>query len=168
MDQLLNHVNRNHPHYNEILVYQQRLTENIGQSRQYGDNDTRRTDRSEIIYHLNELSLSVLQVPFNDLCEPSTSTTEQELIKYLDSANAEALERLPGIGTVLSRRIIEYRDHNGPFTTLDDLTNVTGIGSTKIDNLKDKIKVSTPASQHPNQENTQSDRDRHSDSEEEN
>jgi competence ComEA-like helix-hairpin-helix protein len=86
----------------------------------------------------------------------------------IDSADAEALERLPGIGPVLSQTIIEYRDRNGPFTTLDDLTNVTGIGSTKIDNLRDKIKVSSPASQHPNQENTQSDRDRHSDSEEEN
>jgi competence ComEA-like helix-hairpin-helix protein len=168
MDQLLNHVNRNHPHYNELLVYQQRLTENIGQSRQYGDNDTRRTDRSEIIDHLNKLSLSVLHMPFNDLCEPSTSTTEQELTEYLHSANAEALERLPGIGTVLARRIIEYRDRNGPFTTLDDLTNVTGIGRTKIDKLRGKFKVSSPASQHPNQENTQSDRDRHSDSEEEN
>jgi competence ComEA-like helix-hairpin-helix protein len=86
----------------------------------------------------------------------------------INSADAEALEPLPGIGTVLSQTIIEYRDHNGPFKTFDDLTNVTGIGPTKIDRLRGKVKVSSAASQHPNQENTPSDRDRHSDSEEEN
>jgi len=83
LHQLLNQVKRDHPRYSELLVYQQRLTENIGRSRRYGDSETRKADRSEIIDHLNDLSLSILDMSFNDLCTPSMSTTRQELSEHL-------------------------------------------------------------------------------------
>ena len=74
LHQLRNRVKQDHPRYSEFLVYQQRLTENIGQSRRYGDTEARKAERSEIIDRLNELSLSMLDMPFTDLYGLSTST----------------------------------------------------------------------------------------------
>jgi len=74
---LLNRMGRNHPHYSEALVYQQRLTENISHSRLYGDTTPRKSDRAEIIAQLNRLALSVANVPFIDLCGLDMSTTPQ-------------------------------------------------------------------------------------------
>jgi len=89
LHQLLSRVRRDHPRYSELLVYQQRLTENIVRSRRYGDSETRKADRSEIIDHLNELSLSVLDMPFNDLCTPSIPTATQELSEHLRTENLD-------------------------------------------------------------------------------
>ncbi len=46
----------------------------------------------------------------------------------LSSADAAALETLPGIGPVLAARIVADREANGPFLTLDDLARVSGVG----------------------------------------
>jgi len=89
LHQLLSRVKRDHPRYSELLVYQQRLTENIVRSRRYGDSETRKADRSEIIDHLNELSLSALDMPFNDLCTPSLPTTSQEPSEHLRTENLD-------------------------------------------------------------------------------
>lgn len=46
----------------------------------------------------------------------------------INSANAEELTTLPGIGPLYARRIVEHREVHGPFRTLDDLKDVKGIG----------------------------------------
>lgn len=51
-----------------------------------------------------------------------------ELIN-INTANALLLEELPGIGTVIAGRIIDYRETVGPFTTIKDIQKVSGIGS---------------------------------------
>lgn len=54
--------------YQDVLVYEQRLTENINHTRRYGDTDKRKADRAEIIDRLNDLSLSIWNTPFTELC----------------------------------------------------------------------------------------------------
>jgi hypothetical protein len=66
--QLLDRLGQNHPHYSEALVYRQRLTENITRSRRYGDTETRKAERAEIVEQLNVFALSVLGSSFSDLC----------------------------------------------------------------------------------------------------
>lgn len=56
-------------------------------------------------------------------------------IIYVNSASAEELETLPGVGPALAGRIIAYRDENGPFTSLEDLDQVSGIGPSTLENL---------------------------------
>ena len=46
----------------------------------------------------------------------------------LNQADAGALEQLPGVGPVLAARIVEDRDANGPFASLEDLGRVSGVG----------------------------------------
>ncbi len=69
---MLHKLGRDHPSYSETLVYQQRLTENISQARRYGDTDTRKSERAEVIDRLNELSLAVLGLSFNELCDQAS------------------------------------------------------------------------------------------------
>jgi len=59
----------------------------------------------------------------------------------VNTASESDLERLPGVGPSLARRIIEYRQANGPFTTPDDLQNVSGIGSSKFAKMEAFIRV---------------------------
>lgn len=53
----------------------------------------------------------------------------------VNTATEQELVALPGVGPGLARRIVEYRAANGPFQSVDDLQNVSGIGATKFDKL---------------------------------
>ena len=56
------------------LVYQQRLLENISFSRRYGNTERTTSERTQVIDALNDLSLSTLQITFNELCSSSQKT----------------------------------------------------------------------------------------------
>jgi hypothetical protein len=76
---------RRHPRYAEALVYEQRLRENIQYSRLYGENETRRAGRAEIIGHLNGVSDSVMGVSFNALCNAARQQDASEDQPYRSS-----------------------------------------------------------------------------------
>lgn len=59
----------------------------------------------------------------------------------INSAPAEELAKLPGIGQVLAERIVGYRTEHGPFETVEDLTGVSGIGERKLAELEGRITV---------------------------
>ena len=59
----------------------------------------------------------------------------------INTANKEKLETLPGIGETTAQKIIDYRETNGKFKTIEDIKNVSGIGDAKFESLKDKITV---------------------------
>lgn len=54
----------------------------------------------------------------------------------LNSMDASALEQINGVGPVLAKRILEYRQKNGPFQSLDELNKVKGIGPKKLAKIK--------------------------------
>jgi competence protein ComEA len=57
----------------------------------------------------------------------------------LNSATAEQLDALPGIGPATAAKIVADREKNGPFATPEDLARVPGIGPKKVDGLKDLV-----------------------------
>jgi competence protein ComEA len=56
-------------------------------------------------------------------------------------ATAEELETLPGIGEVLAATIITYREENGPFTSVDQLIDVSGIGEVTLEEIRELVTV---------------------------
>jgi len=59
----------------------------------------------------------------------------------LNRATAAELEKLPGIGPVLAKRIVEWRETHGPFQSVQDLLKVPGIGPKKLEELLDRVTV---------------------------
>ncbi len=54
----------------------------------------------------------------------------------INSASETELEELPGVGPVTAAAIIDYRTQNGPFTTVDDLIDVSGIGPSTLEQIR--------------------------------
>jgi len=59
----------------------------------------------------------------------------------INTASATELETLSGIGEVLAATIVEYRDQNGPFASVDDLLDVSGIGPATLEEIRDQVTV---------------------------
>jgi competence protein ComEA len=59
----------------------------------------------------------------------------------VNTASATELETLSGIGEVLAATIIEYRTQNGPFASVEDLMDVSGIGPATLDEIRDQVTV---------------------------
>lgn len=69
------------------------------------------------------------------------SDPEGQGLVNINTANATQLTQLPGVGPAIAQKIIDYRTANGPFTSVDDLTRVPGIGAAKLAQIKSHARV---------------------------
>ncbi len=72
--------------------------------------------------------------------EETTPANAASLVN-LNTATAEELDELPGIGETLSARIVEHRETYGPFQAVEDITEVRGIGNGTLEDLQDLVTV---------------------------
>ncbi|MBD5113435.1 MAG: ComEA family DNA-binding protein [Ruminococcaceae bacterium] len=72
--------------------------------------------------------------------ETPADTPQTGLIN-INSADLEQLQQLDGIGKVKAQAIIDYRESNGAFRTVDELTKVNGIGEKTLEKNRDRITV---------------------------
>jgi competence protein ComEA len=88
-----------------------------------------------IFFAMNFLALAQTPAP-----KAKAAVTEASGVKVnVNQANAEQLMTIRGIGPVLAKRIIEFRDKNGPFKKHEDLLAVQGIGEKNLVRLKEQI-----------------------------
>ena len=72
--------------------------------------------------------------------EANIKSKENEKIN-INTAEESELEEIPGVGEATAQKIIEYRKTNGKFKNIEDIKNVSGIGDSKFENMKEKICV---------------------------
>lgn len=80
----------------------------------------------------------------NDEVVLSPSDVEQSGVEFpinLNYCSLEELIELPGIGQAKAEAIISYREQHGDFEVIEDIMNVSGIGPSIFENIKDKITV---------------------------
>ena len=75
------------------------------------------------------------------IVEKEISNNSENKIININKANETDLQTLPGIGASLAGRIVEYRNSNGKFNEIEDIKNVSGIGDSKYENIKNLICV---------------------------
>jgi len=87
--------------------------------------------------HRNEVQVEVVN---QEGASPEAGGTPSSsgLISISRASQAE-LQTLPGIGPALSSAIVEHREANGAFNSIDELTNVPGIGAGRLDSIRDLI-----------------------------
>ena len=84
-------------------------------------------------------TLSVSPVPAQPSVKKSTPSEGSRI--NINTATSQELQTLRGIGPAMAQRIIEYRQTSGGFSTVDDLTNVKGIGEKTLEKIRDSITV---------------------------
>lgn len=74
----------------------------------------------------------------------AAETVPEETVSFpvnINTADADTLTALPGIGRVLAERIVAYRRQNGSFRAVEEITKVEGIGEKKAEAILDLITV---------------------------
>lgn len=79
-----------------------------------------------------------IHIPTKEIFLLQNSAAQGTLVN-VNTADVEKLSTLKGIGPALAQRIIDYREQNGAFKTIDEIKNVRGIGEKKFADFKDKI-----------------------------
>jgi competence protein ComEA len=91
--------------------------------------------------------VTILELPASGKASPTVASVDDASIDAshprinINTATAEELDVLPGVGEVTAARIIAHRDQNGPFRTVDDLIQVEGIADRTIDAFRDMVTI---------------------------
>jgi competence protein ComEA len=72
---------------------------------------------------------------------PSSSASPATALVNVNTATPEELETLPGIGEVLAGAIVAYREEHGPFTSVDQLLDVSGIGEVTLGEIRELVTI---------------------------
>ncbi|HEY7820666.1 MAG TPA: helix-hairpin-helix domain-containing protein [Vicinamibacteria bacterium] len=92
------------------------------------------------------LTLCLPMVALSDQSQEKAASTA-ELRVDINEADVEELTKLPGIGEQMAKRIVAYREENGPFEKAEELMNVRGIGEKSFLKLRPHLTVGSDKEQ---------------------
>jgi competence protein ComEA len=72
---------------------------------------------------------------------PGAAGSVDGALVNINTASATELEALDGVGEVIAAAIVDYRTQNGPFTSVDQLEDVSGIGPSTMEGIRDSVTV---------------------------
>jgi len=85
------------------------------------------------------LGIGLALSPVSALAQKSAAPSLEKV--NLNTATAEQLETLPGIGPATAKTIIEHRTKIGKFTKIEEIINLKGIGEKKFQKIKDRLVI---------------------------
>lgn len=85
------------------------------------------------------LCLGLALGPVSALAQKSGPVSTEKI--NLNSATAEQLQSLPGIGPAIAKNIVEHRAKIGKFNRIEEVINVKGVGEKKFGKIKDRLVV---------------------------
>lgn len=95
--------------------------------------------------NLEDKELFVSDAGKSLIMESATKENENTSINStkvnINTANEEKLKALPGVGESMAKKIIDYRNKNGKFNSIEDIKNVSGIGDSKYENIKEYLTI---------------------------
>lgn len=99
------------------------------------------------VIHSNDSSATILDETISETVLEETAPVETAHVKpstnliNINTANADTLATLDGIGPSKAQKIIDYRSSNGNFTSINEIMNVSGIGEKTFEKIKNNITV---------------------------
>lgn len=82
-----------------------------------------------------------LRIAADNVMPTAKGSNNMSKIVNINTADEKSMDSLPGIGPVMAKRIVDYRNENGRFTNIEELKEVPGISEKKFGNLKKYITV---------------------------
>ena len=70
-----------------------------------------------------------------------TKVSSASKVININKADKEDLEKIPGVGPSMAEKIVNYREENGYFNSIEDLKNISGIGEKKFESMREYISV---------------------------
>ncbi len=97
-----------------------------------------RLKRSSLVL-VSLVVLGLALTPVSALAQKSSTVSAEKV--NLNTATAEQLQTLPGVGPSTAKKILEHRAKIGKFTKVEEILNVKGIGEKKFQQMKDRLVI---------------------------
>jgi competence protein ComEA len=91
-----------------------------------------------LVVLISSALLSPMSVMADEATSPEAATAA---MVNINTASAEALTMLPGIGDVKAEAIVAWRDQHGPFEQVEQLLEVNGVGETTLESLRSQVQL---------------------------
>lgn len=102
--------------------------------------DTEIVNLAEPLTDGQHIHIPAKDILFREIPNKSSAQNSNGLIN-INTADEKQLQQIKGVGPAIAGRIIEYRENNGAFKSIDEIKKVRGIGDKTFEKMKDQITV---------------------------
>ena len=132
--------------YNEMVIYistkseYKKRREEIKCNQNNNDNKSNIASKDSFVSDYNNITINK-ELSYEDNNNQTEEKQEDDGLININKANKEEMTKIPGIGEAKADKIIAYRNENGLFKSIEDIKNVSGIGQSIYDKIKNYITI---------------------------